>query len=375
MGESLKSLTIAGFKSIEKLESLELRRLNVFIGANGAGKSNFVDFFRMLRAMADQGLQKFVLEQGGGDGFFFMGPKHTRLMSAFLEFGEYVYEFHLAPSSPSGLMVADEQIHRFGGSRQSGGSTYSMSQGARESVLKEGHDRESGKGGWFDLLGTDIYDSISNWVVYHFHDTSMLAPMRRDQLVRDRQRLRPDASNVAAFLLHLRERHPEIYGLIRDTVRMIAPFLDDFVLQPEEKGGRELVRLEWSQKGSDFPFQPSQLSDGTIRFICLTTALLQPDPPTTILIDEPELGLHPYAIALLADLVQSAAERMPIILSTQSPALLDRFSPEDVIVVSREQGKSTFRRLDPSALREWLDEYSIGELWQKNVVDGAPVHE
>jgi predicted ATPase len=156
---------------------------------------------------------------------------------------------------------------------------------------------------------------------------------------------------------------------------MIAPFLDDFLLQPEEKGGQELVRLEWFQKGSDFPFQPNQLSDGTIRFICLATALLQPDPPATILIDEPELGLHPYAITLLADLVQSATERTQVVLSTQSPALLDRFDAEDVIVVSREQGMSVFKRLDPSSLKEWLEEYSVGELWQKNVVDGAPTHE
>lgn len=353
MGEALKSLTISGFKSIEKLENLELCRLNVLIGANGAGKSNFVDFFRLLRAMAEEGLQKFVIEHGGADGFFFMGPKHTRRISARLEFGEYRYAFDLAPTSSAALMIEEE---RFG---DRDGSADSVARGVRESLLTKSY----------------AYRTISTWVVYHFHDTSMLAPMRRDQSVRDRQRLRPDASNVAAFLLHLRECWPETYGLIRDTVRMIAPFLDDFVLQSEEKGGQELVRLEWTQKGSDFPFQPSQLSDGTIRFICLVNALLQPDPTTTILIDEAELGLHPYAIALLAELIQSAAERTQVILSTQSPALLDRFRPEDVIVVSREQGRSAFRRLDPSALREWLEEYSVGELWQKNIVDGAPVHE
>jgi len=353
MGESLKSLTIAGFKSIEKLESLELRKLNVLIGANGAGKSNFVDFFRMLRAMADEGLQKFILEHGGADGFFFLGPKRTPHISAQLEFGEYVYQCDLVPTSSAEVMIAEERLG------DAGGSAYSVARGVRESFLRKSY----------------VHGTISTWFIYHFHDTSMLAPMRRDQSVRDRHRLRPDASNIAAHLLYLREYYPEVYVLIRDTVRMIAPFFDDFVLQPEERGGQEQVRLEWSQKGSDFPFQPSQLSDGTIRFICLVTALLQPDPPTTILIDEPELGLHPYAIALLADLVQSAAERTQVILSAQSPALLDRFSPEDVIVVSREQGRSMFRRLDPSALREWLQEYSVGELWQKNVVDGAPVHE
>jgi len=369
MGEALKSLTITGFKSIEKLENLELRKLNVLIGANGAGKSNFVDFFRLLRAMADEGLQKFVTEHGGPDGFFFMGPRHTRRISAHLEFGQNIYGFDLAPTSSTELMIAEEHVRRVDSSARMD------SKGTRESVLKENCDRESLPGQLADVFGLNIYESIASWVVYHFHDTSMLAPMRRDQSARDYQRLRPDASNVAALLLYLREKHGETYGLIRDTVRMIAPFLNDFVLRPEEKGGQELARLEWSQKGSDFPFQPSQLSDGTIRFICLATALLQPDLPATILIDEPELGLHPYAIALLADLIQSATERTQVIISTQSPALLDRFNAEDVIVVTREGGRSEFRRLDPSSLKEWLEEYSVGELWQKNVVDGVPTHE
>ena len=374
MGEALKSLTIRGFKSIETLENLELSKLNVLIGANGAGKSNFVDFFRMLRAMTEEGLQQFVTEHGGPDGFFFMGPKHTSRISARLEFGENIYQFDLAPTSSAELMIAEEYI-RLGRNLAPLHTPYLRSQGTRESFLRKTTDRGLPEWQLTAALGVNVYDSIAGWVVYHFHDTSMLAPMRRDQSPRDYRRLRPDASNVAALLLYLREKHAETYSLIRDTVRMIAPFLDDFVLRPEERGGQEWVRLEWSQKGSDFPFQPSQLSDGTIRFICLATALLQPGPPTTILIDEPELGLHPYAIALLAELVQSAAERTQVILSTQSPSLLDRFRVEDVIVVSREQGRSIFRRLDSSALHEWLQEYSIGELWQKNVVEGAPVHE
>jgi predicted ATPase len=217
-----------------------------------------------------------------------------------------------------------------------------------------------------------VYDAVSSWTVYHFHDTSMLAPMRRDQSVRDFERLRSDASNIAAYLLHLRDRASASYALIRDTVRLIAPFFDDFLLRPEEKGGEEKLRLEWQQKGSDFPFQPNHLSDGTIRFICLTTALLQPQPPATIVIDEPELGLHPYAIALLAELIHSAAKRTQLVISTQSATLLDYFEPEEIVVVNRAEGASTFERLEPKKLLEWLVDYSVGELWQKNVVRGGP---
>jgi predicted ATPase len=199
--------------------------------------------------------------------------------------------------------------------------------------------------------------------------------MRRDQPVRDWTPFRQDASNIASFLLDLRDDEPGSYELIRDTIRLIAPFFDDFLLRPKTKGPNELVRLEWRQKGSDFPFQPYQLSDGTIRFVCLATALLQPEPPAAIVIDEPELGLHPYAISILADMIKSASERTQVIVSTQSPTLLDYFEPEDVIVVNRKNGRSTFERLDAANLSEWLDDYSVGELWQKNVVRGGPTGE
>jgi predicted ATPase len=199
--------------------------------------------------------------------------------------------------------------------------------------------------------------------------------MRRDQSVRDWERFRHDASNIAPYLMNLKSAQPDSYTLIRDTVRLIAPFFDDFLLRPQKRGTDEQVRLEWQQKGSDFPFQPNHLSDGTIRFICLATALLQPDPPATIVIDEPELGLHPYAISMLADLIKSASERTQVIISTQSPTFLDYFAPEQIVVVNRRDGRSTFNRLDAQALAGWMEDYSVGELWQKNVVRGGPTRE
>ena len=187
--------------------------------------------------------------------------------------------------------------------------------------------------------------------------------------------MRHDASNIASFLLNLESAEPDGYTLIRDTVRLIAPFFDDFLLRAQKRGVDEQVRLEWKQKGSDFPFQPHQLSDGTLRFICHATALLQPTPPATIVIDEPELGLHPYAISMLADLIKSASERTQVIISTQSPTLLDHFAPEEIVVVNRQDGRSTFDRLDAQVLAGWIEEYSVGELWQKNVVLGGPTRE
>jgi predicted ATPase len=356
MGTPLKMLTIRGFKSIERLDDFPLGKLNVLIGANGAGKSNFVEFFAMLRALADESLQKFVNQRGGGDGFLFLGPKITSRIQADLAFGENGYEFSLQPTADNRLIFADERIKYEGSPPYTRSVDRSIGGGHSESKLKEKikHDTRD------TAICKHIYAALSSWTVYHVHDTSMLAPMRRDQSVRDWARFRPDASNIAAFLLNLKEDEPGNFELIRDTVRLIAPFFDDFLLRPLQRGNDELVRLEWQQKGSDFPFQPAHLSDGTIRFICLATALLQPAPPATIVIDEPELGLHPYAISILADLIKSAAERTQVVISTQSPTLLDFFEPEEIVTVNRDQGRSTFERLDALRMRcnhfaSWLE--------------------
>ncbi len=377
MAEPLKKLTLKGFKSIESLVDFDLRSLNVLIGPNGAGKSNLVDFFRMLRAMADESLQKFVLERGGADGFLFMGPKHTRRISMVLHYGNLgdIYECDLIPTA-SGQMMIEEERAKWPALDGKARQTRTISRGSLESVLKREAEKDETRKTLLRGRPEFFFNTVvSNWMVYHFHDTSLSALMRRDQSVRDRSILRHDASNIAPFLLNLREKHKGNYDLIRDTVRMIAPFFDDFLLESETKGEEEKVRLEWRQKGSDYPFQAYQLSDGTIRFICLATALLQPALPATIVIDEPELGLHPFAIGLLASLIQSASTRTQIVVSTQSPALLDKFQPEDVVVVNRQGGHSTFERLNPEALREWMDDYSMAELWQKDVLRGGPSNE
>ena len=370
MGNPIDKITLKGFKSIQNLEDFELRNLNVLIGANGAGKSNFIDFFRMLRGMADEAFQQFVLAAGGGDGFLFQGPKVTREISSRIVFGPNAYEFTLTPTADGTLQIANESSeYTLKDAKKALGS------GLKESNLKKYKDDQSYFSQGNPSFTQYVYRSVSSWTVYHFHDTSALAPMRRDQSAKDTERFNPDASNLAAFLAAIQVNKPKTYRLILESIRLIAPYLDDFLFRPQIKGSNEQIRLEWNQKGSDFPYQPNQLSDGTIRFICLATALLQPDPPSTIIIDEPELGLHPHALAILAGMIQSAATRTQVIISTQSPTLLDYFDPEDIVVVNREKGASTFQRLDCKSLEAWREEYSIGELWQKNVFSGGPKHE
>ncbi len=375
MTHPLNKLTIKGFKSIRSLEDFELTNLNVLIGGNGAGKTNFVEFFRMMRAMMElplpsltnASLKAYITDGGGCDDFLFNGTKITEQIEIVTKFGPNGYRFKLAPTAEETFIINDEA--RF--YEHSSIGWWEMSSGNPTPTLLKEKD-EKGVSGSPHGVAYFIYESISSWQIYHFHDTSKYAPMRRSESIDDNEYLRFDAANIAPFLLYLKEDENEVYQQIVDTVRLVTPFFNDFILKPNRN---EKLRLRWRQKGSDYPFKPHHLSDGTLRFMCLTTALLQPDPPSTIIIDEPELGLHPYAIEILAELIQATSQKTQLIVSTQSPPLVDYFEPENVIVVNRKKGASTFKRLKRKELKNWLEDYALGDLWRKNIVSGGPVHE
>ena len=225
---------------------------------------------------------------------------------------------------------------------------------------------------------TSIYEyvvpPIRSWRIYHFHDTSDSAMVKQVHGVNDNEYLRADARNLAAFLFRLKNHHEAHYRRIVKSIQLVAPFFGDFLLRPTVDN-KEKIQLEWTESGQDVPFSASALSDGTLRFICLAVVLLQPEPfmPASILIDEPELGLHPYAIAVLGALMKSAVQKHQIIVSTQSVELVNEFEADDLIVVDKEDGASTFKRLDAAALAEWRNEYSLGDLWKKNLLGGRPV--
>ncbi|MBM9519137.1 AAA family ATPase [Desulforhopalus vacuolatus] len=377
MKGALDVLTVKGFKSIQDLNEFRLGDLNVIIGANGAGKSNFVQIFRMLMAMTQKNFTKYILERGGADNFLFNGPKVTPKITMKFEFashsdntaGSNSYGFELTPTVDEKFLISEERKYVTTNWRSYGSPS-------EESRLYDERNEKSWDGQG-NGVGHFVYESISNWMVYHFHDTSSSSPMRRSEIVEDYHKLRGDAANIAPFLLHLKEDESfsGCYQKIVDAIRLVTPFFDDFRLDVQKRGEAEKVRLSWSQKGSDFPMQPYHLSDATIRFICLATALLQPNPPSTIIIDEPELGLHPAAIVILAELIHSAATGTQVIVATQSPALIDQFTLEDIIIVYRKDGASTFQRLKEKDFSVWLENYSIGELWTKNVIAGGPVYE
>lgn len=354
----LQHIKLKGFRSIRELD-LDLAPLNVLIGANGAGKSNFISFFKFMNKLLDKDLQLYVAQQGGANSLLYFGRKTTEAIEVDLGFNPYSYDISLVPTKDDRLVFEREVFGLNCGLDTPDGDWLNFVTGAvatSESQLPADDPRSAG-----------VIDCISDWKVHHFHDTSETAKVKLAANIHDNTRLRPQGENLAAFLFGIRET--KAYADIVGMIQRVAPFFQDFVFQPEPKGQ---IRLRWKHKGSDEYFDAHMLSDGTLRFICLTTLLLQPNLPTILLLDEPELGLHPFAIQLLAAMMRSASAKTQIIASTQSVTLANEFSWQDIVVVDQVENASRFRRLDDAEVTQWLDDFRMGELWEMNLLGGTP---
>jgi predicted ATPase len=366
---ALDYITIKGFKSISSIEKMPLAPINVLIGPNGAGKSNFIGAFSFLHSVREGRLQEYVRRAGGAEQLLHFGSKQTEAIEFHLSFQNEVnqYKLRLLPTSDDSLAPIEETALYW-------------------DKVKHPRPWDTGlsshrKGGEAGISNPETNSKVVEWVrhrlggwrVYHVHDTSVDAPTRKTANVHDNAFLRADGSNLAAFLYLLQEQYQDSFKLIRGVVQRVAPFFDDFVLRPEPLNP-ETIRLAWKHRSSDKYFGASALSDGSLRFIVLATLFLQPQPlrPSLMLVDEPELGLHPSAITLLAALVKQAAATTQVVLSTQSPILLDHFEPEDVLIANRAEDATHLRRLDRTRLESWLQEYSLGQLWEKNELGGRP---
>ena len=365
----LQRVILKGFKSIKEMD-IELRSLNILIGANGAGKSNLVSFFKMLNEMMGMRLQQYIAMTGRAQSILHFGSKVTTQMEAQLEFGMDngvdTYTMCLSYAAGDTLIFTNENLS-FLKTGFKNPQILSLGVGHQETnIVQRAIDGEK----TFQV----VKNLIVNCPVYHFHDTSLTARVRQYCYIGDNRWLMPDAANLAAFLLRLsKENEGVVYRRIVGTIRLIAPFFDNFDLKTTSPGKADII-LNWRSKDSDQVFGPHQLSDGTLRAICLVALLMQPedDLPELIVVDEPELGLHPYALNMIAALFKKASSHTQILVSTQSSAFLDNFEPEDVIVVNRDGKESKFERPDAAKLESWLDEYSLGEVWEKNIIGGGP---
>jgi predicted ATPase len=379
----LKSIYLSGYKSIESLSgaSIDFGDITVLLGANGVGKSNLVSFFSMLNYMMTGALQNFIAERGYANAFLHFGGKTTREIVARIEFADDAatdrYEFRLTHAAGDILIFTEETLtyHQHASTKP---FTLQLNPAVRESDLLAYVKSPSVQSKGQQKTAAVILNLLRNCRVFHFHDTSMNAKVRGQGYIEDNRYLNSDGGNLAAFLYRLKE-NPETnpyYEKIVRYIRGVMPQFGDFDLAPSERNSR-YIELHWRDKRQgQYLFGPHQLSDGSLRFMCLATLLLQPPSllPNVIILDEPELGLHPAAISYFAGMVKAASKNAQIVIATQSPRLVDEFELENIVVVerSRETDSSIFARKNADELQAWLEDYSLSELWEKNVIGGQP---
>lgn len=362
----IKTVSIQGFRSLAKIENLELPQLTVLIGSNGSGKSNFIRFFDMLSWMLrGQNLQEFILRQGGGDDQLFMGARHTSRISAEIRIethrGYNDYRFALAHLSAGDTLMFTDEAFRYSDITRSTQAPW---------TLLPGGVKEAGLVGAKDQTARIVVDLLKRCTTYQFHDTSANAYIKQPWDVGDNVWLRSDGANLAPILFRLQERDITRYKMIVRQITRVLPTFSDFELQPAF--GK--VSLRWRGKYGDKTFGPHLTSDGSLRLFCLLTLLnLSHEAlPDVLFFDEPELGLHPHAITLVAEMLKKLSHTRQVFIATQSPYMVDCFELENVIVASSKDGATSLHNMPREQYQEWLDdEYLLSDLWLKNVVGGA----
>lgn len=368
----LTSLEIRGFKSISYNNPMTLHfgDVNILLGANGAGKSNIVSFFKMLGFMMTGKFQQYIAQNGTSQMFLHYGAKKTPTISATLRFDSRqnsfdVYSFCLSNAVPDRLIISSEEIQwkSRNSTKETPGNKQLISDFNESALVSVTEQTER-----------SIHNLVSGCKVYQFSDSSMTAPMRQTSTVESAHYLQSEANNLASFLYFLKNNYRESYDRIVSYVRDVVPQFHDFYLEPE----RGYISLKWTDtSANDYVLSSYQFSDGSIRFIALATLLLQPKEtmPWVIIVDEPELGLHPYAIDCLTNIIKDASLHSQVIVATQSPILIDGFSANDVTIIERDSSteSSIARKLNEEDYKAWLDEYTLSELWNKNIIGGQPL--
>lgn len=361
----IDQIIIENYKSIQKAK-IPMRSLNVLIGSNGVGKSNFISFFELVQKMFDQQLGSFILKHGGIGRFLYQGPKHSEFIKGLIDFkNTNAFFFQLTPT------IDNKAFIEYSGDYFNLNNENTKNYSDWNKIFWDRNVEESGIKNSLTWRAGYLRNFLKGFTVYHFHDSSETSPMRRECSIDDNENLRHDGANLAAFLYKLQKTNPKSLKLIEGVVRSIAPYFKGFKLQPS-RITPNIIKLEWEEMGSDMYLDAHSFSDGTIRFIALATVLLQPNLPDTIIIDEPELGLHPSAINKLAALMIKASKKTQVIVATQSVNLVDCFEAEDIVVVDRKEDQTEFNRLSSTDLSEWINDYSMGEIWRKNVIGGQP---
>ena len=373
--QRIENIHIKGFRSLADVQISELPAVTVMIGANGSGKSNLIRFFEMLSWMLkSRKLGEFVARHGGADDQLFGGSKQTSRLEANVSVrtssGLNDYKFDLSHAHPDRFIFTDEAF-RFS---QEGFVT-----DAKWQHLDSGHSEarivEAAQSGVHynvnQKTASVIVHLLRDCGTYQFHDTSHDSYFKKRCDVEDNNSLRSHGGNLAAVLYRLEREDIKRFDIICRHIGRILPIFDRFAI--EESYGKVLLR--WKAKGIDKTFGAHLTSDGSLRFFALVTLLNLPSQmlPNVILLDEPELGLHPAAIGLLAGMIKRLGHDKQVIVATQSPLLVDEFELDEIMVLDLEDGRTSLRKLNREEYGIWLDQdYTSGQLWRKNLLGGRP---
>ncbi len=362
----ITEVTIQGFRSLKRVDRLQIPQLAVLIGANGVGKSSFIRFFEMLGwMMRSRNLQEFVIRNGGGDDQFFMGSRTTPKINAEIRIatdkGFNDYRFDMAHLSAGDTLMLTHEAYRYSDIQKTGEAGWrNLSGVGKESVLPD-QDNKTAK---------TICALLRQCSTYQFHDTSANASLHQRWDISDFTHLRSDGGNLAAVLLDLRENDSPRYRQLVQQIQRVFPTLNDFVLEPV--AGKVLLR--WKSNYSDKIFGAHLTSDGSLRLFCLLTLLSLPDErlPNMLFFDEPELGLHPHAITLVSEMLKRVAKTRQVFIATQSPYMVNCFDLENIVVAEARDGATLLRSLPKDQYQQWLDDdYLLSDIWLKTPI-GVP---
>lgn len=345
------------------------RPINVFIGQNGAGKSNFIGFIKFLSNMLSGtgNLSDYTGLNGGASVFLFDGPEITPQLSGYLclktTTGTNEYRFKLSHASSDTFVYTEEQFRYNANDRPLNQNWYDLGAGHKESALINAE--ATGK-----TQGT-VKKLLQQLITYQFHNTTFNSPIRNNKSdINNNWFLEEDGRNLASVLFELKENQAPIYQKIISILQQVIPFFDDFSLI--DQYGKTYLR--WKEKNSTYTFVATQASDGMLRAMALITLLCLPPQrlPAVMFLDEPELGLHPSAVKTICDLIQGVSEYCQVFIATQDADMLNEFSPEDIVVVTRNGRQSEFKQLSEQELSEWIGVYSLSDLWHQNIIGGKP---
>ncbi len=374
-GTTIESVHIRGFRSLANVEVNDIPKAAVFIGANGSGKSNFIRFFEMISWMLrSRRFAEFVKIQGGADDQLFGGNRVTSRIEAEIRMrtdkGRNDYQFKLSHADTDSLYFSEE-CFRFNGNDHTGEAPwYSLGGTHEEAKIVEAAQAVKPQD-FNPATARVIVNLLRECSVYQFHDTSNYSNFKKRWDVEDNNYLRAHGGNLAAILHRLEREDINRFEWINNQIRRILPVFDRFEI--EESYGKVLLR--WKAQGMDKTFGAHLTSDGSLRFFALATLLNLPSGmlPNILLLDEPELGLHPAAVSLVGGMIKSLSVDRQIFVATQSPLLVDEFDLDEIFVLELQDGRTKFRKLKSDDYQAWLDDsFTTGELWQTNLIGGRP---